>query len=224
MTYAFLRVAPVVAAASIALGCAIGPAQKPVGAGVVVNDIHAQLNETRVLGVVTPRSVREIQAIVRRARAEGRAVSIAGGRHAMGGQQFGTDTILIDMSGMNEVLGFDARQGLVVVQAGIQWPKLLEELRKRQAGTSPAWSIRQKQTGADRLSIGGALSANVHGRGLRWKPMIDDVLSFSLVDAEARQRCARPHGQDQPPGRVGSLPPRLPHRHWTRAASPAARG
>lgn len=27
--------------------------------------------------------------------------------------------------------------------------------------------IRQKQTGADRLTLGGALSANAHGRGLR---------------------------------------------------------
>jgi FAD/FMN-containing dehydrogenase len=42
------------------------------------------------------------------------------------------------------------------------------------------------------MSIGGALSANVHGRGLSLKPFIDDVESFSLVDADARVRtCSR---------------------------------
>ena len=36
----------------------------------------------------------------RDARADGRAISVAGGRHAMGGQQFGEGTTLIDMGGL----------------------------------------------------------------------------------------------------------------------------
>src|SRR5207247_1731368 len=43
-----------------------------------------------------------------------------------------------------------------------------------------------------RLCLGGALSANVHGRGLSMKPIIDDVESFVLVDAEGEVRtCSR---------------------------------
>jgi len=160
--------------------------EAPAAAGVVVNDVHSQLNETRVNRVISPESVEDIQTIVRQARAEGRAISIAGGRHAMGGQQFGTDTILLDTSRMNKVLDFDDANGYLVVQAGIRWPELLEELARRQQGRSRTWGIRQKQTGADRLSIGGALAANVHGRGLAFKPFIDDVESFTLVDADAR--------------------------------------
>src|SRR2546425_9242006 len=61
-----------------------------------------------------------------------------------------------------------------------------------QQGAARAWGIRQKQTGADRLSIGGALAANVHGRGLRFKPFIGDVESFVLVDADGIPRtCSR---------------------------------
>jgi len=45
------------------------------------------------------------------------------------------------------------------------------------------WGIRQKQSGADGLSLGGALGSNVHGRGLAMKPIIDDVEWFELVDA-----------------------------------------
>ena len=93
-------------AMAAALGC---------GGGVVVNDVHSQLNETRVERVVRPGSVDEVQWIIRNARMEGRSVSISGGRHAMGGQQFGAGTILLDMRGMNKVLAFDSAAGQVTV-------------------------------------------------------------------------------------------------------------
>jgi FAD/FMN-containing dehydrogenase len=150
---------------------------------ILVNDVHSRLNETRVWRVVTPRTAEEVQAAVRSARAEGRAISVCGGRHAMGGQQFGTDALLIDLSALDRVLELDAERGEVEVQAGIQWPALIRTLVETQRGQPHQWGITQKQTGADRLSVGGALAANVHGRGLRLKPIVDDVVSFQLVDA-----------------------------------------
>ena len=154
--------------------------------GVVVNDVHSQLNETRVDRIVRPASIEQIQQAVREARADRKAISIAGGRHAMGGQQFGAGTVLIDMTGLKRVLQFDTAAGIVDVEAGITWPELIDQLERTQAGKWPQWGIRQKQTGADRLTLGGALAANAHGRGLKFKPMIDDVESFRLVDGEGR--------------------------------------
>ena len=61
--------------------------------------------------------------------------------------------------------------------------ELIEYLNSAASGSGKAWSIIQKQTGADRLCIGGALGANAHGRGLRFKPFIADVESFELVGA-----------------------------------------
>ena len=155
--------------------------------GVVVNDVHSKLNETRVERIVSPTSVREVQAAIRQAKTEGKAVSIAGGRHAMGGQQFGAGTILIDTSRLNRVLNLDTAVGTLDVQAGIRWPELLDYLDRAQQGQAVQWGIRQKQTGADRLSIGGALSANAHGRGLRFKKLLPrdllDVGDVSLGDA-----------------------------------------
>ncbi|HMG60269.1 MAG TPA: FAD-binding oxidoreductase [Burkholderiales bacterium] len=159
------------------------PASKP---GQIVNDVHSRLNETRVNRIVTPGSIQEVQEIVAQACEESRAISIAGGRHAMGGQQFGTDTVLLDTSKLNRVVAFDQKNGFLTVQAGIRWPELLDYLEQEQKGKWPQWGIRQKQTGADRLSIGGALSANAHGRGLRFRPMISDVESFTLVDAQGK--------------------------------------
>lgn len=60
--------------------------------------------------------------------------------------------------------------------------------RPSSGGSSP-WTIVQKQTGADRLTLGGALASNIHGRGLRLPPIVSDVESFLLVDADGRDRC-----------------------------------
>jgi FAD/FMN-containing dehydrogenase len=159
---------------------------------LVVNDIHSQLNTTRVDSIVKPTSIREIQDAIRRAKNEKKAISITGARHAMGGQQFGEGAILVDMSKMNQIVAFDVEKGLIEVEAGIQWPGLVDYLLKTQKGQWPQWGIIQKQTGADRLSIGGALSANIHGRGFQLKPFISNVESFRLVDAEGTLRfCSR---------------------------------
>src|SRR5256886_5757330 len=143
--------------------------------GVVVNDIHSQLNATRVHRVVKPPSVDAVVQLVQSAREEGRPLSIAGGRHAMGGQQFGSETTLVDMGSMNRVLGFDAARGLIDVEAGIQWPELMRPLVDAQQGAAQQWGIRQKQTGADRLSIGGALAADAPRPGLLFKPFVGGV-------------------------------------------------
>jgi FAD/FMN-containing dehydrogenase len=153
----------------------------------LVNDIHSQMNPTRVHRVVRPDSLNALQAVVQNARAEGRGVSIAGGRHAAGGQQFGRDTILVDVGAMNRVLHFDSARGEVHVEAGIQWPELIDSLIGREGGPRPRWGIVQKQ-GVDGMSIGGALAANAHGSGLRLPPFVGDVESFVLVDAEGVPR------------------------------------
>ena len=110
----------------------------------------------------------------------------------MGAQQFGTGSVLVDTTRLNRVLSFDPKEGIVEVEAGIQWPELIEYLLTVQKGRSHQWGIVQKQTGADRLSIGGAVAANVHGRGLRLKPIIADVESLVLVDRYGNLRtCSR---------------------------------
>jgi FAD/FMN-containing dehydrogenase len=119
-------------------------------------------------------------------------VAIAGGRHAMGGQQFGDAAMLIDTRDLNRVLAFDAQRGTITIEGGIQWPQLLEHLNRVQDGADRQWGIYQKQTGADRLSIGGALSCNAHGRGLNLKPIVQQVEEFDLVDAAGAVRtCSR---------------------------------
>jgi FAD/FMN-containing dehydrogenase len=196
-------------------------------AATVVNDIHSQLNATRVDAIVKPRDVEEAATVVAGARREGKSVSIAGGRHAMGGQQFGEASILVDTRGLDRVLAFDEERGIITVEGGIMWPALMEYLERAQypehtrdadhadhlrdadhadgqanhwnpRNPRPVsdprdprvldprarrWGIVQKQTGADRLSLAGALSCNAHGRGLTLKPIVDQVEAFDLLTA-----------------------------------------
>ena len=156
--------------------------------GAAVNDVHSQLNETRVAEVVHVDSLPALQQAVVRARSTGVPVAVCGGRHAMGGQQFVTGGILVDTTRMNRVLELDCERGVALLEAGIQWPTLMRELAGRQADDPRPWTFAQKQTGADRLSLGGAVAANGHGRGLTMPPMVADVAGLLVVDPEAAVR------------------------------------
>jgi FAD/FMN-containing dehydrogenase len=160
--------------------------------GVELNDVQSQLNATRVHRVVRPASVATIQAALWDARREGRAVSVAGGRHAMGGQQFGRDALHLDMTRFNRVLRFDKAKGHIEVESGIEWPELIEYLNREQAGQRNQWAIHEKQSGVDRVSLAGSLASNIHGRALALPPIIGDVESFVLVDAAGKlHTCSR---------------------------------
>ena len=157
----------------------------------VVNDVHARLNATQVRAIVDVRSDEDAREAIAGA-SPNEPICIAGGRHAMGGQQFAERGILLDTRRFDRVLELDVERGVVTVESGIQWPALIRELGSLQRGNGSRWTIRQKQTGADRLSIGGALSANVHGRGLTMCPIVADVDSFTLIDANGvTRRCSR---------------------------------
>ncbi len=168
------------------------PSRLGAAEGIIVNDAQSRLNATRVNRIVRPRSVDDILSAVAAGAREERAISVAGGRHSMGGQQFGRDTILLDMKPFNRVVRFDRAKGHIEVEAGIEWPELIEYLHTEQSGQGQSWTIRQKQTGVDTVSIGGSLASNIHGRGLRFPPFVSDIESFTLVDADGELRtCSR---------------------------------
>jgi FAD/FMN-containing dehydrogenase len=152
----------------------------------VLTDVHSKLGAVPVAKCLRPRSREDVRDAVRDARANGARITAAGGRHSMGGQPFARNGIVLDMRSLARVLDLDRDRGRVTVDAGIEWPELIAELDRLQEGVERPWSIRQKQTGADRLTIGGSLSANIHGRGLDLPPFISDIESFEIVGADSR--------------------------------------
>lgn len=147
---------------------------------MILNDIHSRLNRTRPSALVPVTSLGGLRAAV----AGAERVIVAGGRHAMGGQQFVTGGTVLETRGMARVLGFDQERGLIEVEAGIQWPDLVDYLHRAQYDRRAQWGIAQKQTGANYFTIGGSVSANCHGRGLSMPPIAADVEALRLVLAD----------------------------------------
>jgi FAD/FMN-containing dehydrogenase len=159
---------------------------------VVVNDVHSRLNATHVADVAAVGSLASLRGAIGDARTLARPVALAGGHHAMGGQQFVAGGTLIDTRPMRRVLAFDRERGQIEVEAGITWPQLIDFLIRAQEGATRQWGIVQKQTGADAFTIGGSVSANCHGRGLALPPIAADVQALRLVLADGSLlRCSR---------------------------------
>lgn len=155
-----------------------------------VNDVHSALNETPVSLIMRPRDTDEAAACVR--EHGGRGIAVCGARHAMGGQQFLRDSVLFDTRAMKAVRGCDAERGLLRIGAGAVWTDVVRACREMDGRGPHPWAIRQKQTGADELTLGGSIACNAHGRGLLMGPIVEDVESLRLVtpDGEAVE-CSR---------------------------------
>jgi FAD/FMN-containing dehydrogenase len=149
-------------------------------------DTHSKLNAVSHRRLIEARSVNDIRHALKTARDENVALIQCGGRHSMGGQQFAHDGVLLDMRQFSKVLNFDNQRGLVRVEAGIMWSQLVDELDAMQQTTQNArpWSICQKPTGADNISVGGSLSSNIHGRGLKFQPFVQDIEEFELIKTD----------------------------------------
>src|SRR5438132_14347547 len=90
-----------------------------------VNDVHSQLNRTRVRELLKPRTRDELAEIVHSASRKGLPISVSGCRHWMGGQQVATASICIDARSLDRVVAFDHASGLIYADVGILWPKLI---------------------------------------------------------------------------------------------------
>ncbi|MEP7156916.1 MAG: FAD-binding oxidoreductase [Betaproteobacteria bacterium] len=150
----------------------------------ILNDIHSQLNATEVARIERPQSLDELKTVVFRARKYGSGISVAGGMHAMGGQQFSSGSTHIDMTALDRVLAVDPVRGLLHIEAGADWPKIIAASHQMEISPGRTWGIRQKQTGVDSVSLGGSISANAHGRGLLMQPIAADIENLTLLNAE----------------------------------------
>ena len=175
-------------AAALALA---GCSARPPGwsDGVVVNDIHAGISRTTVGSVREPTTTGEVLVAMQDERA-----TLCGGRYCSGGQWRRTDGVLLDTQRMSRVLDVDAEAGTVTAEAGARWPAVLDAIERE----APGWAVRQKQSGANEVSLGGTLSVNAHGRCLTAPPIVDDVLNVDvLLPTGARLTCSREENADR---------------------------
>jgi len=163
---------------------------------IIVNDLHSQLNPTHVDGLLYPSSIEDIKKAILKSAETGESISITGARHSMGAQQFGTHTNLLDITTMNDILEFDPDQKILEVESGARWAQIVGYLVGLQKDKKQQLGIRQKQS-ADLLTIGGSVSANMHGDGLFIPPFAADIESMVVVNSGGRKvECSREKNEE----------------------------
>ena len=153
----------------------------------ILNDVQSRLNETEILRIVHPRTAEDVRHEIEKAALDGIAICPSGSLHSMGGQQFAASGVSISSSKLKEIGPFDRDGRTVWVQSGVTWPELVRWLRDAQRGTPDTLSIIQKQTGADEMTLGGALSSNIHGRVLGRRPIVADIEGFYMTTPQGER-------------------------------------
>jgi FAD-linked oxidoreductase len=118
--------------------------------------------------IVRPRTEEGLAA----ALAGASAVKVAGSGHSFTDIAC-TDGLMVDLSGMNRVLGVDGQD--VTVQAGITLRDLGEELRSRGLAM-------ENQGDVDPQTLAGAISTATHGTGGGFRNLSSQVVGVRLLD------------------------------------------
>lgn len=146
-------------------------------AGVVAD--ASGVIRARPVRVVRPTDVEELRAAIDDAREQGLRVTVAGTRHSGGGQSLVDGTVLLDMRSMDG-LRYDAATGTLDVQPGATW----EQVQRYLDGHGRAVAVAQSSSV---FSVGGSVSTNIHGRDVRFGPIIDTVESVKVLLADGRE-------------------------------------
>src|SRR5262249_81439 len=139
----------------------------------VVTDGTA-LNPVKVMAIVEPATVDDVQDIMRRTDGP---ISVGGGHFSMGGQTASHGSLHLDMRKLARVIRFSPIDKAIRVEAGIRWCDI-QPIRDAHGLTG---KIMQAYAN---FTVGGSLSVNAHGRYTGLGPLILSVRSIALVLAD----------------------------------------
>jgi FAD/FMN-containing dehydrogenase len=115
----------------------------------------------------------QLRDALKRAKAQGKKVTIAGSRHTMGGQTLYPNGLSLEMAQFNQ-MHFNPTKRLLTVQSGATWSAVIPYLN------TLGYSAAIMQSNND-FSVGGTLSANAHGWQHNSPPFASSVESFRLM-------------------------------------------
>lgn len=141
-------------------------------------DDVTRMNATPIAAFFQPRTNADVKAVLSRARAEGKNVSMRGTRHSMGGHTIAADGYVLDMMRMKS-FQIDATNRTVTTQPGALWSDLIMALNRY--GLSPR-TMQSYST----FSVGGSLAVNAHGISTDFCGA-ESVLRFTLITADGTE-------------------------------------
>ena len=139
--------------------------------GTIVNDVHSKLNRTHVDSIIRPESVEQLAGSSRSSHGPGQGCLHRRRPSRDGRTAVRRGGLLVDTRALNRIVSFDVERGHIAVEGGTQWPADHRPSESGADGGGPQWGIYQKQTGADRLSIGRRAGVQLSRAGSQLKPM-----------------------------------------------------
>jgi FAD/FMN-containing dehydrogenase len=139
-------------------------------------------------GKLLPTAIKEIrpatsksslQDWVKTANTQKQKLTIAGQQHTQGGHTLYPGATMIDMKSYNKILDYKPDKQVITVQSGITW----EQIQRKINPDGLALRVTQSQAV---FTVGGSLSANIHGRDIRFGSLYDTVESFRLLTPEGK--------------------------------------
>jgi len=133
----------------------------------------SRLNPEVVSGIITIRSQQDVETALKNLP-ENTKITISGTRHSQGGHIVYPNGIVLDMTNYNKIVSISPKNKLVSVQSGATWSIVQKEANKH------GLAVKVMQS-SNIFSVGGSLSANVHGRDPRFGPLIETVRSIKVA-------------------------------------------
>lgn len=125
--------------------------------------------------IVRPTSEAELADVVAQAAKRGERVRAVGSGHSFTDCAC-TDGVMLDLTGLQRVVGSDPEKNLVTVEGGAKLRQLGPQLERLGLGL-------ENQGDVDPQSITGATSTATHGTGLRFTNLSANIVSLRLVTA-----------------------------------------
>jgi FAD/FMN-containing dehydrogenase len=124
--------------------------------------------------------IQDVLKSIARARSQKKKVTMAGRRHSMGGQTLAQDGILLNMLGLDTVV-YNESDKTMRVGGGATWKKIQNLLNRygRSVNVMQSDNI---------FSVGGSISANVHGWQAGSPPIAASILSMKMITADGKLR------------------------------------
>lgn len=150
--------------------------------------------------VFVPKNKSDLNSILEIAEKKNLSIAIRGAGRSYDDSAVNHNGIVLDCSNLNHILEFDSVRGTIRVETGVTIEQILER-------TLPEGWVLPATPGTKFVSIGGALSNNIHGKNSSSAGNIgESVLSFSIMlsDGEIKE-CSRTKNEELFFSAIGGL-------------------
>jgi len=127
-----------------------------------------------------PKNINQIIEVLRFAKNQKKRVAIRGRGCSFGDQSYIKNEITCDLSKFNKIINFDSKNQLITVEAGISLIKIYKHILSRNF-------ILESTPGGLQVSVGGAISNNIHGKDCFKNGYFDEnVSSIKYLDSNLK--------------------------------------